>query len=798
MLSNYLKTALRTLRRRPGYAVINITGLAVGLAACILIALFVRSEWAADRFHEAADRIFRVTYEEVNTPAMRHLPTISPPMGPALADEYPEVETFLRLRDSDRHLLAVGERQFYESQFLYADSTFFDLFSFPLAQGNPATALDAPNSMVLTAATAQKYFGDADPMGQTMVFDGARRFTVTGVLASSSSRSHLDFDFLLSFSTFEVPRGYPVTLDSWHWISFYTYVRLRPDADPAALETKLPGFMARHFDEARARNVRLRLQPVTDIYLGTPKDPFFRSGNPAYLYGLSGIALLILLLAGANYTNLSVAQSLRRAREAGVRKALGARRADLAMQFLGEAVLLAGLALLLAGGLVKGALALFGEQLGGITLSTGEVLMGAPVLVGAVLLVGLVAGAYPALIASRFEPTRVLKGAIGGGVASGTEVRTTLVVVQFAIAIALIAGSLIVTRQMQFVRAKDLGFEHEQVVALNMQGEALRTRYPVLKERLQRNPNVLSVTQSGHLLDGVGGSVPIIPEGAGEDQDVRTMSIYGVHYDFFATLGIDVVSGRVFSEAFPADSAGGLMLNKAAARYFASTTPGWKDPIGKQLRVGDIVEGRVIGVTEDFHFASLHAAIQPLVMYVPPTVMEHMLVRVRPGNAAEVIDALRVDWADVAPDLPFDYTFLDDRIQQLYQEDRRFYRLVVTFAGLALLLACLGLYGLVAFMTQLRTKEVGIRKVLGASVSGLVALLAKPFLWHVVLAGMVACPVAYWAMQAWLTSFAYRVEIGAGVFALAAAATLIIALLTMSRHTLRVARIDPARTIRSE
>lgn len=798
MLRNYLTTTLRNLRSRPGFTFINVVGLAVGLASCLLIVLFVRAELSVDRFHEAGDRVFRVTYEEIDTPAMRHLPTISPPMGPALAAEYPEIETFLRLRDSDRHLLAVGEKQFYESQFLYADSTFFELFTFPLAQGDPATALDAPNAIVLTAATAKKYFGDANPMGQTMTFDDERRFTVTGVLAPSPGPSHLDFDFLLSFSTFEVPRGYPVTLESWQWISFYTYVRLRPGTNPEAVEAKLPVFMQRHFDAERAQEVRLRLQPVADIYLGTPTDPFFRSGNSAYVYGLSGVAVLILLVAGFNYTNLSVAYSLHRAREAAVRKALGARRSDLVMQFLGEAVLLALLALVLALGLARGALPLFGSWFGsGVTMTLGDVLTWGPVVVTAAVLVGAIAGLYPALIAARFEPTRVLKGTRGGSGSSST-VRTTLVVLQFTIAIALIAGSVVVTRQMQFVRAKELGFDEEQIVALHMRGEDLRTRYPALKGRLRQNPDVVSVTQSGHLLDGRGGSVPIFPEGQGEDDDVRTMHIYGVHYDFFRTLGIDVVQGRAFSKAFPSDSTGGIMLNEAAARYFAGTTPGWNDPLGKQLRVSDIIEGRVLGVTEDFHFASLHAPIQPLVMYIPPTVMEHVLVRVRPGNASDVLASLRADWTSVAPDVPFDYTFLDDRIQQLYQADQRFFRLVVAFAGLALLLACLGFYGLVAFVTQLRTKEVGIRKVLGASVPGLVVRLATPFLRHVALAVVLASPLAYLAMQAWLSNFAYHVEMGPWVFVGAGAATLAIALLTTSRHALRTALLDPARTLRSE
>lgn len=798
MFKNHLQVGLRVLRRRPASTVINVLGLATGLAACAVIALFVQAEWRADAFHEAGDTVYRVTYEEVDTPAMRHLPTLSPPMGPALAAEYADIEAFLRLRDSDRHQMRAGEQVFYESQFLYADSTFFDFFTYRFAYGSAARALHRPGDVVLTRETAQRYFGDANPVGQTLIMDRERVLTVTGVIEPAAGQTHLEFDFLVSFSTFEVPRGYPVTLESWSWISFYTYVRLRPEADPGTLETQFPAFMARHFTADRADRVRLRLQPVQDIYLGTPQDPFFPSGNQTYLVGLSAVALLLLLIAAFNYTNLAVAASLARAREAGIRRALGARTGDLIRQFVGEAVLIAAVACGLAAGVSQAAISLLEPWLG-VELSSRmpSLAVAVPVLAGVAVGIGSLAGLYPAWIAARFRPTKVLRSGTAQTL-PGRRVRTGLVTAQFTIAVAMMAGSLIIARQMAFVRDANLGFDTEQLIALHLPGEDLRTRYEGLRSRLEQNPRVVSVAQSGFVPGQMGGSVPIYPEGQPDGQDIRTMRILGVHYDLFETLGIEIRQGRAFSRAVAGDSARAVMLNRSAAEYFAATTPGWDDPIGKTVRVGDIVEGRVIGVTDDVHVGSLHQSIPPVVMYIPPTVMEHVLVRVRPGRSDEVVSSLRKNWAAVMPGAPMDYTFLDDRIAQLYQTDQRFYRAVQLFSGLALALACLGLYGLGASIIQLRTREVGIRKVLGATVPSLVGMLSMSLLRPLGVAVLIACPLAYLAVDRWLQTFAYRVDIGAAVFVIAAGATITVAFLAVSRHAVSTARSDPASVLRTE
>lgn len=796
MLINHFKIAFRNLKNQKAHAIINILGLAIGLACSVLILLFVRQETSYDAFHENADRLYRVTYEEVNTPAMRHLATVSPPMGPALMQEYPEVVNFARFRFPDRSIFARGNTRFYESRFLYADSTFFDLFTFPLAQGNPETALQAANSIVVTPAIARKYFGDTDPMGKTLTMN-EEELTVTGVLQPLPAETHLPFDFLVSFTTFRVPRGYPVTLDSWGWISFPTYVLLAEDADASDLEARLPEFLLAHFDEERAANARLRLQPVPSIYLGDPKHVQMSSGSLSYIYGLSAVGLLILLLAGFNFANLSTVHAVRRAKEVSVRKVLGAQRAQLAKQFLSESVLVALISFMMALVVVKGFAessdALFGWKL---SLGWADYLLIVPIFLGITVLVGALAGTYPALILSRFQPVKVLKGEHDAGRTGGTF-RGILIVLQFAIAIALIVGSLTITRQMDFIRTKDLGFDREQVVTLHMPGTDLRQHYPALRNQLLQNPNVINVTTGGHLFDGDQGSVPIFPQGADEDA-ARAMSIYSLDFDFVETLGLNVIKGRAPSRAFPMDSSNAIMLNRAAADVFAATIPGWDDPIGKNVRVDEIREGQVIGVVEDFHFASLHSSIDPLVLFFPRSDVDKVFVRINPGNIPNLLAALEQQWKATVPELPFSYSFLDDHIQQIYKDDQRFSRLLSVFSLLTILVACLGLYGLVAFVTELRTKEIGIRKVLGASVPGMVSLLSRQFVLYVVLANLIAWPLAYFGMRRWLNDFAYHVDVVWWIFLLAGVATLVLALLTISYHTLRVATADPVKSLRYE
>lgn len=793
MLSHYLKVGLRLLNRSRAHSVLSIAGLGLGLAAALLIFLYLRAERSYDAFHADADRLFRVTYEEIDTPAMRHVPTVSAPLGPTLAAEYPEVESFTRLRHADRHILRTGDQQHYEDRFLYADSTFFDLFSFAFAAGDPQAALRVPNGIVLTAATAERYFGDRPALGEMMQLDDRAPLVVTGVLAKPLGPSHLQFDFLLPFSQFRVPMGYPVTLESWGWISFPTYIRLAPEADPAALEAQLVGFMARHFDGRRAEQARLRLQPVRDIYLGQPTHTRYRHGNPALLSGLQAIAVLILLLAGFNFTNLMTVQALRRGKEVGVRKVLGAVRWQVRGQILGEVLLLALLSLLVAAGLAYEGLALLREHLAlNLAVQAADVLAFGGAFLAATLVLGMLAGAYPAWLLARLPVMRAFRERITGR-GQTASLRRVLVVLQFSIAAGLVFVSLAVFQQMEFLLGKDLGYDREQVVALHLPGDAPFEGFDVLKAQLLAQPEVAAVSRGDHLFDGIQGSVPIFAEGHGAEA-VSAMNIYSIGVDYTETMGVAVVQGRALRPGEPT----ALLINEAAARYLAASVPGWDAPLGKHLRVDEITEGTVVGVIEDFHFASLHAEVAPLVLFQPEAAMQHILVRSQPGDAAALLGTLTATWAALFPDLPLDYTFLDAHVARLYQDEQRFLQLVAVFTLLALLIAGMGLYALMSFLCTLRLPEIAIRKVLGAEAWRVAWLLVRPFLAYLALANLIALPVAYLALQGWLGSYAYRVDLGWGLFAVATGATLVIGLGTIAYRTFQAAHTNPVTVLKAE
>lgn len=789
MLRNYLKVAFRNLLKNKTHSLINILGLAVGLASCMFIALFIRNQLSYDDFHEKADRIYRVTHDERGLiEGGRYMATVGPQVAPALAVEYPEVERGVRFRFTNPTVMEAGDRRFYEKGVVYTDSTLFDVFTFPLRLGDKKTALDAPNTVVLTQEMAVKYFGDRDPLGETIRMDG-EPLTVTGVFEPIPDRSHLHFDFAVSFSTFRVPRGYPVTLDDWGWISFHNYILLDESVDPAALEAKFPAFIAKHWTPEEASRFKWRLQPLRDVYMGEIQDSNVASGNMAYVYGLGAVGVLILLLACFNFMNLSMARSIERGKEAGIRKVLGAHRGNLLRQFLSEPVLLAVISFVAALVIVRISLGFVRGTLGfSVDVGPSEYRFIFPIFFAVAIVAGLLAGSYPALVISAFQPARVLKGRLQNS-ASAASLRKVLVILQFSITIALIAVTVIVARQMHYVGHRDLGFDRESVVILHIPHEDSAERYPRIRERLMRDPEVVAVSGAGDLLDGDNGSVPVYKEDTPADRGLP-MNIYGVSFDFFETLGIDLVEGRTFEEEFPTDTSEAIVINRAAARML-----GWDDPVGQRLRVFDLVDGRVIGVVDDFNFASLHNRIEPLALFYSP-LLEHVYVRVRPGNWSETLASLESDWREISPDLPFNYTMLDSNIEQLYAADRRFSRLITTFCLLTIVVACLGLYGLIASLTAQRTQEIGIRKVLGASVTSILALLSRQLLLLVAAANVIAWPLAYLFSNRWLEDFAYRIPIGPWSFLAAGILALTVAALTMWMQTYRAAAANPVDAIR--
>lgn len=804
MMLSYIKIALRTLRKYKGYSTLNILGLAIGLTCCLVIFLFVRHELSYDRFHEHAGQIYRLTLEVTRESGTVHMATTSPPMGPALLTEFPEIRYAVRFRDPNANYLVSHEQQrLYERELMYADPSFFEVFSFPLLYGDAQTALDRPDAILLSAQTALKYFGEQDPVGKTLLLEDSLECIVTGVFQPIPKNSHIQFDLLLPFAAFKVPFGYPVTLDDWGWTSFYTYVQLRPGTDVGSLEGKFQEFMKSRMPPRGAINYSLHLQQLTDIYFSEPlrnHASFAPSGDRRIVLGLSLVAMLTLAIACFNFMNLAVANATKRSKEVGVRRVLGGSRSSIAGQFLMESLILAVLASLVALFLTELAAGLFSRFIGwSIPLSASDYLQILPLYVVLTLIIGVGAGIYPALALSRVHPLHVLKGKFTTAL-TGTALRKGLVGFQFVASITLLIGAFGISQQMRLLRTKDLGFDKEQVVVFHLSGAELRRVYPRLKRALLQGSDVASVSMGGGMFDGSHGSVPFVPERGSESQPFSA-GLYGVFPDFCKTMGITIVEGREFSEHIATDSVQAMMINRAAAAMF-----GWDQPVGKTLRwvlsrggvVFTVREGKIIGVTEDFHVASLRERVAPLVMMIPSALPENVYVRIGGGDPSTLLASLERTWESVIPQFPFQFTFLDQRLDQLYKSEQRFAVLMNIFTGLAILISLVGLHGLVAFVVESRTKEVGIRKVLGSSVGGIVGLLSKDFLYVVLGANIVAWPVAYGFLSRWLQGFAYRIDVSIGWFIASGAIVLSIAFVTILLKSMKTAQTNPVEALRYE
>ena len=814
MLKNYLTTALRNLRRHKGYAFINVTGLAVGLACCLLILLFVQHELSYDQYHADGDRLFRVSTLGRMAGNELDLALGPAPLGPTMVADLPEVEQMARFRRYGSAFLCRETTCFEETGLYYADSTVFDVLTLPLLHGDPQTALTQPKSLVLTETVAEKYFGAANPVGQPLQLDD-EAYTVSGVLADLPDNTHLQFPLLVAMVDREESRS-PL----WFNANFNTYVRVAPGMTAAALEEKLRGLLQQYGEpqvqqylnlslaefEAQGNAWRFIADPLPDIHLRGNRDGNMApGGNLAYVYIFSAVALFILLLACINFTNLSTARSATRAKEVGVRKALGSSRTQLIRQFLSESLLMSGLGLGLALGLVALLLPLF-NQLAGQTLHFGVLLQPAVLLalVGFGLGVGLLAGLYPAFYLSSFQPVSVLKGRIRQGFRA-SALRRVLVVLQFAISIVLLIGTGVVYQQLQFVQEKQLGFDREHLLVVRHVGET-GTQMRAFKDQVLAHPQVVEASLVGSAPGQNHDSNGLLPEGAGPGE-VHVVFTNVVDADYIHTMDMHVLDGRPFDDA-RADSHR-VLINEAAARYF-----GWEpaQAVGKIIRtVGDEpthqLDTEVVGLVADFNFQSLHTAVEPMVMwYAPPRTnrtfqgnrFHQMIVRLRGENIAATVSALENTWATFVADRPLDYTFLDAQFDALYRAEQRTGRLFVVFSVLAVLIACLGLFGLASFATEQRLKEIGVRKVLGASVPGLVGLLSQEFTKLVLVAFALAAPIAYFLMDQWLADFAYQTAMPWWLFAAAGLGALFIAFATVSYRALQAARANPVTILRHE
>jgi putative ABC transport system permease protein len=825
MFTNYLKTTLRNLWRRKGYTAINVLGLSLGLACCIVIGLFIQDEMSYDRHHENADRIYRVSQEVVRPGEEETWAWTGGGMAPDLAQDFPQIEAVARLLPSSgaiRYDSPDGSTvNLLEESFAYLDPQWFEMFTHPFVKGNPATAFDNPSGLVLTEEAARRYLGDREPLGQVVNYAGVD-LTVTGVIEAIPESSHFTFEAAASIAAFNVSQGLPAddVHDSYWWPFGYTYVLLQDGADPKALGAALPDFAIRHREEGDIYIPRLEALPDLHLRSAAANGPR-PAGSIQLVRIFAAIALVVLLLACINFMNLATARSARRAREVGVRKAVGAARSQLVGQFLGEAVVLSLISMVAAIGLVELALPEF-NQIAARDLALNYVANGGYwlVLLGLVLATGVLAGSYPALYLSKFAPVKVLKGTFraGGG---NTLVRRGLVVFQFSISVVLIASTLIAVAQLRFMQSNNLGFDKDQTVRVRLSG----VDYDLFQNQVNGLSSVTSVT-SASTPPGLGGG-SVLPYRSGLDimevdqsQDAR-MAHNMVEPNFLDQFGINLIAGRSFDEGRAADVGyrpdgqqwfhiydRAFVVNEAAVRDMGLTP---EEALGQKVRIYAFeggtfytdFRGEVVGVVEDFHYRSLRSRIDPMAFSLADTPQGHAggfaLVKVDGnGNSADVMSAIEGAWTGVAPGTPFEAAFLDEEIQALYLRESRLSRIIGWFTGLGIAIACLGLVGLATFAAEQRTKEIGVRKVMGASVPRLVGLLAKEFVRLVAIAFVLASPIAWFVMDRWLESFAYHIEPGFGVFGLTAVLALLVAVLSVSWQAFQAARANPVKSLRYE
>ena len=785
MWQNYFKIAVRTMRRQPGFSTINVLGLSVGMACCMLLLLYIQHERSYDQHHAHADRIYRVVDGDwAATP---------PPLGPALHADYPNyVEQAVRLMPQ-RSPVPVGYRDqvFTEPNITFADSNYFAVFSQSLLRGDPATALLRPYTVAISEQVARKYFGNEDPIGQSLMFyfraEEGWDFEVTGVFADQPDTEHYPFDILIPFSTMAEWLGQ--WAENWNWAALYNYVLLTEGTNPARLETALPDFFGRNAGQPERA---MQLQPLRDIHLDAAKEKDFGPRtNVAYVILLGIIAGFVLLVACVNFMNLTTARATERAKEVGMRKTLGAPRRQLMGQFLGESVLLSLGSLVLALGLVWLAQPLFAELAGKQLVLTRAHLGMLVAFLALALGVGVLGGLYPAVVLSRFVPADVLRNAQAGR-AAGARLRQGLVVGQFAIATFLMVGAAVVFQQLNYMQHSDLGFDEEQVLVM-------RTgNYPVMKEKLQAVPGVVSVSSSSELPGERHGMYPIRMEGMPADSSVNLRST-SVSFDYFETMGMTLAAGRAFDRAITTDMGGAAILNEAAVEMLRETYGLTGRFVGKTADWlwGDPQTFTVVGVVADYHYASLHSAVEPLIITMRPA-HSRMQVRVAAEDFDRTVAQIEAIWAEVEPVSPFAFTLLDTQLDALYRAERRLGNVFTVFTLLTIFIACLGLFGLAAFTASKRRHEIGVRKVMGASVGTILLLLTKDFARLVIIAIAVALPLAYFAAQEWLGAFAYRIDLGAGVFVGAALLALGIAVLTISYQAVKAARLNPVEALRHD
>lgn len=799
MIRNYLAIALRNIRQNPLYALINIFSLSIGLAACLVIYLFIHDEQSFDSFHSKRDVIYRLD-EVQNFPGTNEqkVALSMPGMAPALVKEFPEVVSATRFQNRNKQLFTKGEERMLVEHAAYVDSTYLDMFDFALTQGDRNTALDLPYSMVITEELALAFFNSVNEALNNTLTYREREYTITGLLQALPENSHMQFDALLSMTTlYSEDKSYN---DRWGGNSLNTYLQLHPNTDIAAMEAKFPAFMSRHMDDPNINTYyKLYLQSLPDVHLGSTDIEHdynnYRKFNGDYLSIFYVIGAFILLIAAVNFMNLTTARSSHRWKEIGVRKTVGAKKVQLFGQFIFESVLLAFFALLLA--CLLDALfipllnAIIGRQLSFLSFFQDGWQLGAVVL--GTLVLGILTGIYPSFYMTSFDMSRVLKG---GPRTEGRSVfRSSLVVVQFGLALAMIVSTLVVLQQLSFMRDADIGFNKDQMLLVDMNGEA-NTKYETMKDELLQHSIIKGVTASGQRLGN-----NFHQWGFKVKSDTGVMNItpsnVNVDYDYLKVYGMEIKEGRGFSKDFATDKGMAFVINETFAKEL-----GLKETVGTQAGHNwyhNDSLGTIIGVVKDFNFNSLHYKVNTLEMVVHPEWgYDELSVKIEAGKTEEGVALVKEVWAKHITNYPFDYSFLDEHFELLYRSDKQMGSVVSIMAGLAILISCMGLFGLAAITTEKKTKEIGIRKSLGATEAQITLLLSRNFAMLILISFLLITPVTYYLLHTWLENFAYRVGINPWLFLLGGAMAMIIALGTISYHTLRSARANPVKALRYE
>ncbi|MEP4532759.1 MAG: FtsX-like permease family protein [Cyclobacteriaceae bacterium] len=803
MFKNYIKVAYRNFLRHKVYSAINISGLAIGLTCFLLIFLYIRDELSFDKMHSKTDRIYRLLENFESEGIGEHSASQPFPVGPTLMNDFGGmIDHTVRLFNFQSPTLTLANKEldkaFNESRFFFADSTFFDVFDFELIRGNKETALDNPNAILITESMVEKYFDGADPMGKNLEFQGGQNLEVVGVLADAPLNAHFQFDFIASFSSLNAHYNGQLP-KTWYWNPCWTYLVLNENTTTEDLSAYFPDFVKKYFPDFVADDITLELQPLTDIHLKSRLDYEIQAnGNESNIYIFSAVALFVLLIATINFVNLATARASKRAKEVGVRKSLGSVKTQLVFQFVVESVVLTLLACAVALILVSLALPEF-NALTEKALSLSVLLEPVMILgiIGLSLLVGLLAGFYPAFVLSSFDPVLVLKNTFKK--AGGFNFRKVLVTAQFTVSIVLIIGTIVAVRQLSLLQNDDIGFNKEEILMIPVIKSPMGKHYESFKSEALKSTNVLSMTAVEEV---VGAKHQVNNYRFEGMEQSKPFPHFHVRHDFTSTFDIPMVVGRDYDMTMITDDSLALVVNEKLVQTMGWGTP--QDALGKRFYFGDELRGKVIGVVKDYNFVSKHHPIAPFVLTLNSQpwafnlFIKYVAVKVDGENITNAINDLDVAWSQFIPNRPFDYFFLDDRLNDSYKAEQKLSTVTLIFSGLAILVACLGLFGLATFSIEQRRKEIGVRKVLGISSSQLMVLLSSEFLFLILISFLIAVPISYVALREWLTDFAYRIDIGVWPYVIACFITFLVALVTISYHAFRAIRINPAETLKYE